>query len=389
MRWVACGYDGCNLPVRLRVVDSLAAVHIPPLIGRRGPQADHCGRMSVPADLPPLILRPRALADGYDDKEIARHRRSGVWSSVRRGAYVGSASAEALTRRSRHRLLIEATLSKLRRPAVVSHASAAVLHGLPLWSVPLTAVHVTRNPPAKSDSDRNLICHVCRLGPDEVTVVDGMAVTTPTRTILDLGRLIAFTPAVIAADDGLRRILTTREFLMTSLQDLIGTRGSRNAARVVQFADGRSESVGESRSRVVLAEAGLPAPDLQVEVFAEGGFFLGRGDFGYRQQRCSGSSTGESSTDGCYALASPRATPCSTRSAARTPSGMPGGRSRAGRGQISTFEASWQLACNVPWEETDRRSPGRIAPKLSALHLTHQVRCSRDGCNAAAHVTPG
>jgi len=73
--------------------------------------------MSVPADLPPLILRPRALADGYDDKEIARHRRSGVWSSVRRGAYVGSASAEALTRRSRHRLLIEATLSKLRRPA--------------------------------------------------------------------------------------------------------------------------------------------------------------------------------------------------------------------------------------------------------------------------------
>jgi hypothetical protein len=244
--------------------------------------------MSVPADLPPLILRPRALADGYDDKEIARHRRSGVWSSVRRGAYVGSASAEALTRRSRHRLLIEATLSKLRRPAVVSHASAAVLHGLPLWSVPLTAVHVTRNPPAKSDSDRNLICHVCRLGPDEVTVVDGMAVTTPTRTILDLGRLIAFTPAVIAADDGLRRILTTREFLMTSLQDLIGTRGSRNAARVVQFADGRSESVGESRSRVVLAEAGLPAPDLQVEVFAEGGFFLGRGDFGYRQQKVLG-----------------------------------------------------------------------------------------------------
>ena len=236
--------------------------------------------MSVPADLPPLILRPRALADGYD-KEIARHRRSGVWSSVRRGAYVGSASAQGLTLRGRHRLLIEATLTKLRRPAVVSHVSAAVLHGLPLWSVPLTAVHATRNPPAKSDSDRNLICHVCRLDPDEVTVVEGVTVTTATRTILDLGRSIGFVPALIAADDALRRVLTTRELLLAALDGVRGTRGTRNAARVVNFADGRSESVGESRSRVLLAQARLPTPVLQVAVYTNGGHFLGSGDLGY------------------------------------------------------------------------------------------------------------
>lgn len=237
---------------------------------------------------PALILRPEAHADGFSDGDIARRRRSGLWTSVRGGAYVTAAAAASLSRRERHRLLIQATLSKLRRPAVLSHLSAAVLHGLPLWSLPLTAVHVTRTPPAKCDSDRNLICHVSRLSPDEVTVVDGLAVTTPTRTILDLGRLVGFVPALIAADAALHRVLTTSELLSAGLEDMVGTRGSRNAARVARFADGRSESVGESRSRILLAEARLPPPELQVPVYAEGGFFLGRGDFGYPAEQVLG-----------------------------------------------------------------------------------------------------
>lgn len=235
-----------------------------------------------------LILRPAAHADGFSDGEIARRRRSGLWTSVRGRAYVNGAAAAALNRRDHHRLLIEATLSKLRRPAVISHLSAAVLHGLPLWSVSLTAVHVTRTPPAKCDSDRNLICHVCRLGPEEVTVVDGLTVTSPTRTVLDLGRLVGFVPALIAADAALNRILTTPRLLLPGLADMVGTRGSRNAGRVVHFADGRSESVGESRSRILLAEARLPPPDLQVPVYADGGYFLGRGDFGYREEKVLG-----------------------------------------------------------------------------------------------------
>ena len=115
-----------------------------------------------------------------------------------------------------------------------------------------------------------------------------MAVTTPTRTVLDLGRLIGFIPAVIAADEALHRGLTSPEFLSSSLENMHGTRGSRNAARAVNFADGRSESVGESRSRVLLAESGLPTPDLQVPVYAEDGFFLGRGDFGYAEEKMNG-----------------------------------------------------------------------------------------------------
>lgn len=265
-----------------------AVVHNHRLTVCRSVLANNSAGMDVQQSPAGLILRPRALETGFSDGEIARFRRSGQWTALRGGAYLNGVPAAPLRRRERHRLLIEATLSKLRRPAVVSHLSAAVLHGLPLWSVPLSAVHITRNPPAKSDNDRNLICHVCRLGPDEVCVVDGVRVTSPTRTILDLGRSIGFTPALIAADDALHRVLSTPAALQAALDKLHGTRGSLNAARVVNFADGRSESVGESRSRVLLAESRLPMPDLQVAVYADGGYFLGRGDFGYREEKVLG-----------------------------------------------------------------------------------------------------
>jgi hypothetical protein len=50
---------------------------------------------------------------------------------------------------------------------------------------------------------------------------------------------------------------------------------------VVAFADGRSGSVGESRSRVAIDAAGLPPPVLQWEVFAASGVFIGRVDFAW------------------------------------------------------------------------------------------------------------
>ena len=64
--------------------------------------------------------------------------------------------------------------------------------------------------------------------------------------------------------------------------------GSRRAARVLGFADARSESVGESRSRVLLHRLGLPVPDLQVRVVRPGGRLVGRCDFGWRDRRTVG-----------------------------------------------------------------------------------------------------
>jgi len=49
----------------------------------------------------------------------------------------------------------------------------------------------------------------------------------------------------------------------------------------LHFADGRSESVGESRFRIFCLSAGLPAPELQVEIRNVTGSFVARSDFAY------------------------------------------------------------------------------------------------------------
>ena len=53
----------------------------------------------------------------------------------------------------------------------------------------------------------------------------------------------------------------------------------------MSFADGRSESPGESLTRIALVEALLPLPELQVEFRRGDGSLVARPDFTYREQR--------------------------------------------------------------------------------------------------------
>jgi hypothetical protein len=233
-----------------------------------------------------LRLRREALHEGWSDDELGRLVRAGELARLRRGAYVNGTLPKdvAVT----HRLLIQATLAGLRRPAVVSHQSAAVLLGLPLWDVPLDRVHVTRRPKAWNDASRVLCCHVARLRDDEVIELDGLLVTGPVRTALDLARSLPHEAAVVALDATLRLGLLSSEALRTRLFDIAGTPGSRSAARAVLFADGRSESVGESRSRVILHRWKLDPSALQFEVRSSDGGLVGRTDFAWEEQRLVG-----------------------------------------------------------------------------------------------------
>jgi hypothetical protein len=72
------------------------------------------------------------------------------------------------------------------------------------------------------------------------------------------------------------------------VQELAGTPGSRAATRAVTFADGRSESVGESRSRVLLHRLGLAPSALQRTIHSASGLFLGRADFAWEDERVVG-----------------------------------------------------------------------------------------------------
>ena len=108
----------------------------------------------------------------------------------------------------------------------------------------------------------------------------GLLVTSVARTITDLARFAAVRvragsgrrgPAPRACDAG----CSARGASSGASTD----GATRRPGRVVAFADGRAESVGETRSRLAIHRAGLPAPALQHEVRHAGGRRLGRTDF--------------------------------------------------------------------------------------------------------------
>ena len=153
----------------------------------------------------------------------------------------------------------------------LSHVSALVLHGLPVHHLDLRRVSSTRHRPGSgSRSEAGTVCHNRDLT-DAVVEVDGLPVTSPARTIVDVARTSPFVGSVCAADEALRKSLCTRAELAEELDAAAGTVGISRARAVVAFADPGAHSVFESVSRVAISRAGLPMPELQREIILADG----------------------------------------------------------------------------------------------------------------------
>ena len=98
--------------------------------------------------------------------------------------------------------------------------------------------------------------------------------------------------AVAAADRALRDGLPPG-LLKEGLLRMERWPGVRAARRVVAFADPRSESVGESVSRVRIHLDGLPRPELQYEILGAFGQVIARVDFYWKEQRTVGEFDGK------------------------------------------------------------------------------------------------
>ena len=240
-------------------------------------------------------LRSQLLALGRSDADLGRLTRSGDLQRIRRGAYSPYAPA-TLTLEERHRQLIAATMPQLRRGGVLSHGSAAVWHGLPVWSGAVAQVHLTR---PRSDLvgggrvGRQLVVHAGLLDLSDVIAIDGYPITSLARTVVDVARTRPFEQTVAAADAALAAGLSGT-VLEAALGPVRGYPGVAAARKALVFADARSESPGESVSRVRLAAAGIPAPVLQYEVVDTGGALVGRADFAWPELMTLGEFDGRS-----------------------------------------------------------------------------------------------
>lgn len=163
------------------------------------------------------------------------------------------------------------------RRGVVAGISAAALLGA-RWvdpSLPAELIHPNSRPPP------NLAVHGDTLLPGETTQVDGVTVTSPARTAFDIGRR---NPLPVALER-LDALAGATDVESVDVEAIIarhrGARGLIRLRRVLPLVDGGAESPQETRTRLVLINAGLPAPRTQLQVFSEFGDFIARLDMGW------------------------------------------------------------------------------------------------------------
>jgi hypothetical protein len=139
---------------------------------------------------------------------------------------------------------------------------------------------------------RVLHLHATPLDAEETIELNGLQVTSLARTVVDCARTYPYEKAVAIGDAALG-IGLPQEELARSLERARYRTGMPHARRVVTFIDGRAESVGESKSRIVLSGLGLPMPQPQLDIFDGNGRRVARTDFGWEGLRTVGEFDGK------------------------------------------------------------------------------------------------
>jgi hypothetical protein len=226
--------------------------------------------------------------------QVRRMVRRGVLLPVGRGVYAHATVAAQMASDpvGEHALRLASVLAVTKPGEAGSHHSAAVLHGLHLLGPTPPDVAVTRPPVGSQKGRLGVHLHIAALPPDHVTTRGGIRLTSVARTVVDLDRASSFRSGVVVADSALRSNQTSKAELQSVITDCARWPGISRAKLVVEFADGRSESVLESISRVAFRDQGLPAPELQVWVGGDDEGVIGRADFLWRRYNTIGEADG-------------------------------------------------------------------------------------------------
>ena len=192
---------------------------------------------AVAAEQGGLVTSAQAATVGVTPLTLSRLTAKGLLDRVSHGVYAFSVSPD-LNRTIRGEWLALApdvfVADRLRDPSlgVVSHTSAAVVHDLGDFLEPKHEFTM----PSRRQSRRPIRIHRGDLTSDDVTIADGMLVTTPQRTVADLVadfRDLEHVSRVVR--DALRRDRCTVSSIAARLDQLAPTRGFRDGHDLVDF----------------------------------------------------------------------------------------------------------------------------------------------------------
>lgn len=209
-----------------------------------------------------VFTTAQARRCGIGETMLAHLRRKGSVVSLGRSAYAVAAQvpgdpAGQHLQKARAALLIYPD-------AHLCGVSSLVAAGIAVWDVPLNRVELSR------PVTREVLTQMCRIRPPDPFVRppggDNIAAGV-VQLALDQGPMFG----VVAGDSALHEGRTTLGELSYIVDRLQGWPHSGRARAMLAHVDARSESVGESRLRVILAMSGIPVVP-QVELTGAQGF---------------------------------------------------------------------------------------------------------------------
>jgi len=232
-----------------------------------------------------LIPAEALRASGMNSYAIGVLLQRGELRRVRRGWYVCTSRWEAAGPDGRYRYVVRATAAQADNSLVLSHHSAAVLHGLPLIGAWPATAHALFPDARGGSSQRMLTAHRGIPDPDSI-VIAGVRVTSLPRTLVDIAAGSSFLVGVAMIDHVLHQEALradaeaaagvrgappiTKDVLLTELAAVHPRVGWRAAERAIAFANGLSANAGESLGRVRFEELGFEIPELQVRFDVRG-----------------------------------------------------------------------------------------------------------------------
>lgn len=216
-----------------------------------------------------IVLRRELTKEGMSDKAILEARRRGEIHGVTRGAYAGRAHDGV----DDHRHLLSLAALRLYPDAQLAGAAAVAAWEIPVTRVPAVRLDIVR--PVR----REVLTKDLRIRPRRVesrTSPLGPA-DPPAVALIQMTRDVGVLPGVAAIDAALHAGKVTEAELVEELEVVKGWPASSLATCALAWADGRSESVGESLTRAHLRAAGIMTTP-QVDVRDRDGSLVGRVD---------------------------------------------------------------------------------------------------------------
>jgi Protein of unknown function (DUF559)/Transcriptional regulator, AbiEi antitoxin len=223
-----------------------------------------------------LITAAQCRDVGLTKAALRARLRNGEWRRLCRGTYL----VDAFLHEETESLRLRAALLALGPESVAVLDTAARIHGIDGVPWPPSACHVSRPRDSPRKHRPVIRVHHLTLPPEHVTTVDGVSVTTPVRTLVDLLCQLDRAHAVSVADAALRLGLAS-----DGVESLLRQRRNRSGLGWLSLANGLAESPLETRVRLAALDGGVPPDELQYPIHDERGVLLGIADMVWKKQR--------------------------------------------------------------------------------------------------------